>query len=111
MDSQPPRILLVERDPRISTTLQTNLSEAGYAVTTAEKGDAALSELQARSFDIILVGLGQNGGHGDDLLARRRSEPRLQSVPLLAVALRETTTDMLRKALELGADDYLQEPF
>ena len=62
------------------------------------------------NFDMVLVGLRENGSHGDSLLARR-SEPRLQSVPLLALAPRETSAGTLRKALELGADDSLQEPF
>jgi sigma-B regulation protein RsbU (phosphoserine phosphatase) len=110
MDSQPARILLVASDPEMSTTLRTNLSEAGYDVTAIEQIDAALTEVRSRNFDIVLVGLRENGSHGDSLLARR-SEPRLQSVPLLAVAPRETSTGTLRKALELGADDYLQEPF
>ena len=110
MDSQPARILLVASDPEMSTTLRTNLSEAGYDVTAIEQIDAALTELRSRNFDMVLVGLRENGSHGDSLLARR-SEPRLQSVPLLALAPRETSAGTLRKALELGADDYLQEPF
>jgi DNA-binding response OmpR family regulator len=35
MDSQTPRILLVESDPRIAAALSTSLVEAGYDVTTA----------------------------------------------------------------------------
>jgi sigma-B regulation protein RsbU (phosphoserine phosphatase) len=111
MDSQTARILLVESDPRIAAALSTSLVEAGYDVTTADGSDGALGAAESRSFDLVLVGLGQNGSRGDELLARRRSDPRLRSVPLVALAPSGTTSDTLARVLELGADGYLQEPF
>jgi sigma-B regulation protein RsbU (phosphoserine phosphatase) len=111
MDSHALRILLVEGDPATSKTLAAELALAGYDVRTMERSDSALAATHAESFDVVVLGIGQNGDCGEELLARRKREPRLRAVPLLAIATRETTSDVLTKALDLGADDYLQEPF
>ena len=110
MDSQTSRILVVESDPQSSKSLQTNLTQAGYEVTVSEQVDAALSALETKDFDLVLLALGENGSRGGELLTRRRSEPRMRSVPLVAMAPLATTHDNVLKALDLGADDYLQQP-
>ncbi|MGM9487238.1 response regulator [Ideonella sp. YS5] len=103
------RVLLVEDDRELRTTLRDALALEGYDVSTA----ASLSEglalwTHARSGpDLVVLDLGLPDGDGETLLAALR---RRESTPVLVISARQADGQKIR-LLDAGADDYLVKPF
>jgi DNA-binding response OmpR family regulator len=102
------RILLVEDDPSLGTTLQSWLQLDGYAVDWVRRGDLAETALRAQPYQCVLLDRGLPGLSGDGLLSGLRA--RRSDVPVLMITARDTLRDRV-EGLDLGADDYLVKPF
>ncbi|MCT0212831.1 MULTISPECIES: response regulator transcription factor [unclassified Synechococcus] len=109
-----PRLLIVDDDESIRTTLSEALQHEGFEVDCAADGRQAIQQLDARQargtggFDLVLLDLMLPGIGGLDVCRHlRRSDSR---TPILMVSARDTETDRVL-GLELGADDYLVKPF
>ena len=102
-----PRILLVEDDPALRSSLRAVLTRGGYDVDVAEDGSLALTAIAAHRHDAILLDIGLPFIDGwrilDGLDARARP-------PVIVISARGEERDKVR-ALDLGADDYLAKPF
>jgi two-component system, OmpR family, alkaline phosphatase synthesis response regulator PhoP len=101
-------ILIVEDDEAIATGLSLNLKLAGHTATIAHDGEAALVEVGARDFDLILLDINLPKKNGLEVLADMRERDNL--VPVIVVSAREGEFDKVA-ALRLGADDYVTKPF
>src|SRR5437667_6864289 len=101
------RILIVEDEASIASTLAFNLKQEGYETLTAATGERALD--LARSFqpDLVLLDLMLPGIGGLDLCRYLRRE---RDVPIIMVTARSSELDRVL-GLELGADDYITKPF
>jgi DNA-binding response OmpR family regulator len=102
------RILLVEDDLSLGSTIQSWLQLDGYAVDWAQRGDHADTALRTHAYECVLLDRGLPGLSGDGLLTRLRG--RESFVPVLMVTARDTLRDRI-EGLDLGADDYLVKPF
>ena len=101
------RILLVEDDERIRTSVRFALEDEGYAVTEAESGEQALVAFEREPTDIVLIDLMLPGMDG---FACCRSLRKVSDVPIIMVTARTDTHDVVA-GLEAGADDYVTKPF
>ncbi|HEX9139038.1 MAG TPA: response regulator transcription factor [Steroidobacteraceae bacterium] len=101
------RILLVEDDPRLAEMLSEYLGQAGFLVTVAAMGAAALEHLSAAQFDSIVLDLMLPDMDGLDLCRKVRAK---SDTPVLMLTGRGDAVDRI-VGLELGADDYLPKPF
>jgi two-component system KDP operon response regulator KdpE len=103
------KVLMVEDDRDLRTTLRDALALEGYEVHTA----ASLSEglalwTHARPPpDLVLLDLGLPDGDGESMLATLRKR---DAVPVLVISAREADGQKIR-LLDAGADDYLVKPF
>jgi len=101
------RILIVDDEAGIRTTLAGILEDEGYrvtlAATAAEARDAALRE----PCDLVLLDLALPDQDGLSLCKELRGET---DVPILMLTARGEVADRV-VGLELGADDYLPKPF
>src|SRR5438093_666832 len=103
-----PRILLIEDDPAIVTSLQQILAADGYAVSLAKRGDDGLAIAQSQSFDVVVTDLKLPGLSGLELIRQlHTSKPRL---PLILMTAHGTTETAI-EATKFGAYDYLLKPF
>ena len=68
------RILLVEDDPAVSYILKRYLEAAGFAVTTADSGKAALALYAAAAIDAVVTDLRMPGMSGEALLLQLRAQ-------------------------------------
>jgi DNA-binding response OmpR family regulator len=102
------RILIVEDDELISTSLLRGLREEGYVVEHADDGAAAWSALQAGGWDLVLLDWWLPAQDGLTLLRRFRQSDR--DTPVLLLTARDALSDRVR-GLDGGADDYLCKPF
>jgi DNA-binding response OmpR family regulator len=102
------RILIAEDQTDIRDLLVLNLQNAGYEVTAAGDGLAALALETSRSHDLLILDLMMPGLDGLELCKTLRA--RSISTPILMLTAKSTELDRVL-GLELGADDYLTKPF
>ena len=103
----PLRLLILEDDDGIRTTLRMALEDEGYEVGDYADGDDALRAVQEQPFDLMLVDLML--GRMDGFTFIRRVRP-LSEAPVIVLSARDDTHDIVA-ALEAGADDYVTKPF
>ncbi|HEV3005175.1 MAG TPA: sigma-54 dependent transcriptional regulator [Pirellulales bacterium] len=102
------RVLVIDDEKNIRTTLAVCLEASGCQVTAVATGEAALAAMSQTSFDLALLDLRLGSESGIDLLPRLLAEsPSLAVVLITAYA----TVASAVEALERGAADYLQKPF
>jgi len=102
------RILLVDDESAIRRALRPPLTELGFLVVEASRGEEALQVLRTGAFDVVLLDINMPGIGGIETLRRiRSSAPRL---PVLMLTVRDGEEEKV-EALELGADDYVTKPF
>jgi DNA-binding response OmpR family regulator len=100
------RVLLVEDDERIRTSLRLALEDEGYEIDETESGEAALEAFERRAADVVLIDVMLPGIDGFETC---RSLRRSSDVPIIMVTARTDTHDVVA-GLEAGADDYVTKP-
>lgn len=98
------RILVVEDDEAIATSLEAGLSSAGHNVMRVTDGASALA---ARDYDLMLLDVGLPDIDGFDVCRRVRVTSQ---VPIIMLTARADEIDRV-VGLESGADDYVSKPF
>jgi two-component system OmpR family response regulator len=102
------RILLVEDDPALGSSLSQGLRQMGFAVDLSQDGGEADAILAVRNFDAVVLDLGLPGLSGMEVLKRLRK--RGATLPVLILTARDAMADKVA-GLNAGADDYLLKPF
>jgi len=102
------KLLLIEDNPSMLTTLQRSFERRGMLVQTCTDGERALARWQAALPDVVLLDLSLPGRDGLDVLAAARAEDL--RTPVLVITARATVGDRIL-GLNTGADDYLTKPF
>ncbi len=102
------RLLVVDDDPDIRLSLKRALRYAGYSVTMAVHGAAALDCLAQAPVDLIVLDVLMPMVDGFDTCRRLRE--RGDATPILVLTARDSIDDRVT-GLEVGADDYLVKPF
>jgi len=101
------RVLVVDDEPQIRRVLTVNLSTRGYDVTAAQDGTQALLEAARHPPDVVLLDLGLPDIDGLQVIRELRA---WTTTPIVVLSARTGSEDKVR-ALDLGADDYVQKPF
>ncbi len=102
------RLLLVEDDPDLGLSLQTELKEEGYVVDWVQDGGEAEFQGSIEPYDLIVLDLGLPTMPGLAVLKSWRANSN--KVPVLILTARDTWHERV-EGLEAGADDYLGKPF
>jgi two-component system response regulator MprA len=102
------RILVVDDESAVRNALRRAFTLAGYDVTLAENGDAALACLMQQTPDAVVLDLLMPGTDGVEVCRRMRAAG--DRTPVLMLTARETVADRVA-GLDAGADDYLVKPF
>lgn len=103
----PPKILVVDDEPNILSTIAPLLRTQGYEVSTAMSGRAAIETVEHEKPDLIVLDLGLPDIDGADVC---RTVRETMSVPIVILSARGAEGEKVR-ALDLGADDYVTKPF
>lgn len=102
------RILVIDDEESIRSTLEEFLVLANYRVETAASGKEGLDRLGRDTFDLVLTDLRLPDIDGLEVIKwLRETQPAL---PVLVMTGHATVESTIR-ALRLGAYDYLQKPF
>jgi two-component system response regulator TctD len=102
------KLLLVEDNPEMRTTLQRSFERRGMQVLGCGDGARALDRWRASLPDVVLLDLSLPGMDGLQVLAQARAEGL--AAPVLILTARGTVGDRIL-GLNVGADDYLPKPF
>ena len=108
MSTDRPSLLLVDDDPGITSGLSPVLERDGFAVTIAEDGLAALDVVAKGAVDILVLDVMMPGLDGRETLRRLRAGGH--AVPVVLLTSVGEAAERAR-ALDEGADDYLNKPF
>jgi two-component system, NtrC family, response regulator AlgB len=102
------RVLVVDDEKNIRSTLALALESAGCAVGLAANAESALAHASREVFDLALVDLKLAESSGLDLIPRLvAASPGLDIVVITAYATIDTAVEAMRR----GAVDYLPKPF
>jgi two-component system KDP operon response regulator KdpE len=101
-------VLVVEDDAALATALEATLKAAGYRPVRARTAAEGLRWFNHYAPDVVLLDLGLPDRDGLTVLADLRE--RGSTVPVVVLSARGAEAVKVR-ALDLGADDYVQKPF
>ena len=104
------RVLVVDDQPSNLRVISALLERHGYAVTTAEHGADALAALEGQLPDLLLLDMLMPGMDGFDLLREIRARAAWSSLPVVFLTVAQDR-DLLLRAFDAGAVDYVTKPF
>src|ERR1700755_3436993 len=102
------RLLVVEDDANILELLSASLRFAGFDVSTATSGSAAVSAAKNASPDLVVLDVMLPDLDGFEVIRLMREGG--QRTPVVFLTARDGTDDKIR-GLTLGGDDYVTKPF
>lgn len=103
-----PRLLLVEDQRKLLSSLKSGLEEEGYEVFTSLSGEEGYYVATTEKIDAIVLDLMLPGRDGIQVLRDLRANGFTR--PILILTARDTVEDRVL-GLDCGADDYLVKPF
>jgi two-component system, OmpR family, response regulator len=102
------RILVVEDEKRLASSLRTGFEAEGFAVDTAYDGPEGLWYAREHAYDAILLDIMLPGLNGYKVCETLRAEQNW--TPILMLTAKDGDWDQV-EALDTGADDYVTKPF
>ncbi|MBU1209475.1 MAG: response regulator [Proteobacteria bacterium] len=102
------KILVIEDDAEMRSLLKDFIEEEeGYEADSVGDGSEAFRKLAKEHFDLILTDIRMPGLSGMDILPGLK---KLQPQSLIIVITAFGSEEVYRRALERGADAYLEKP-
>lgn len=112
VESKALSVLVVDDSPSVRRVVTTLLKSAGWSVTSAKDGLDALDVLHQSAAlpDVCLCDIEMPRMDGYDLLAALKGQEAYRAIPVIMVTSRSGEKHR-RKALDLGATNYLVKPY
>lgn len=104
------KVLVVDDEPDVIDLVRYHLRRAGYEVTIAETGGAALRQARAERPDAIVLDLMLPEMSGMEVCRELKLDANTRDIPILMLTAKGQTSDRI-SGLETGADDYITKPF
>ena len=101
------RILVVEDDKLLNSTLCYNLSMSGYDVDSALSKGAAMRFFAEQTYGLAVLDVNLPDGNGFDICKLIKEK---QDIPVIFLTAQDEETSVVI-GLDLGADDYITKPF
>lgn len=104
------RILVVDDEPDLISTIECRLSFSQYEVVTAQNGKEGLEKAASEKPDLIILDTNMPEMNGHEMLERLRKHPDLKQIPvIMCTAICEP--ENISKASSYGISDYVTKPF
>jgi len=103
----PARILIADDEDRIRQLVRMYLTKEGFTVDEAEEGQAALEQLAATPYDLVILDLMLPEVDGWTICQEIRKQG---ATPVIMLSARNEEYDRIL-GFQLGADDYVGKPF
>jgi two-component system alkaline phosphatase synthesis response regulator PhoP len=102
------KILVVEDEPGIAFSLETDLETEGYEVALVDNGAHAIPRALSEPFDLILLDIMLPEMDGFEICRQLRHKGLKTPIILLTAKTHEAEKIL---GLDVGADDYVTKPF
>jgi len=103
------KILVAEDNRLILETIVHSLTREGYEIIKANDGKECLKVMEENEIDLLITDLYMPYINGNEVIAILRDE-RKKNTPILVLSA-AGAEDIVLKAFELGADDFMIKPF
>jgi len=104
-------ILLVDDQPANLAVLEATLVGLAGEMVSVTSGEAALREVLARDFAVVLLDVRMPTMNGFELAELIRQHPRTQALPIIFLTAGDAEDFPIERAYALGAVDYMTKPF
>ncbi len=104
------RILVVDDEADIVSTIQYRLKFCDFEVITAGNGKEGLEKAADEKPDLILLDINMPIMDGHEMLERLKSRPELKDIPVIMLTAYSDKKD-IAKAADIGVADYVTKPF
>ncbi len=105
-----PRILIVDDVPKNIQVAAGILQDEGYQPAFAQSGKAALEQVRATPFDLILLDVMMPEMDGFEVCRQLQQDPATRDIPVIFLTAK-TDSDSTVTGLQAGAVDYVCKPF
>ncbi|MBF8296614.1 MAG: Hybrid sensor histidine kinase/response regulator [Bacteroidetes bacterium] len=103
-------ILVIDDEEMYRSTISSILRQSGYTVLEADDGEKGLEIVQQQPIELVISDVMMENLDGFGFIERVRMDPATSTIPFIFVTgLSDKET--MRKAMTLGADDFLVKPF
>ncbi|MEK9148619.1 MAG: response regulator [Candidatus Desantisbacteria bacterium] len=103
-------VLIVEDDKGLGEFLSTCLKEKGFFVEIVEDGGSALSHIEKKPPDLILLDIMIPVVDGFEVCCKLKQQEKFQNIPIIIITAR-SDQDSMSAGFESGTDDYIVKPF
>ena len=105
-------LLLVVDDSEMNRVILSEMLKDQYDIIEADSGEAGISclERHGEGISIVLLDIVMPGADGFDVLSRMSRSGWIDDIPVIMISS-EDSDDMVLRAYELGASDYISRPF
>jgi phosphate regulon transcriptional regulator PhoB len=103
-------ILIVDDEQDVLDLLVYNLQKAGFRITTARDGAAALQKVRDEMPSLIILDLMLPQLDGTEVCKQLKADSKTAPIPIIMLTAKAEEVDRV-VGLELGADDYVIKPF
>ncbi len=104
------KILIVDDEPDLASTVEYRLKFADYQVVTAGDGRQGLEQAQSEKPDLILLDTNMPVMNGHEMLERLRADGSLKHIPVIMLTARCEPQDIAAASAH-GVTDYVTKPF
>jgi two-component system alkaline phosphatase synthesis response regulator PhoP len=104
------KVLVVDDEPDLVSTVEYRLKFANCQVVTASNGQEGLERAAAEKPDLILLDTNMPGMNGHEMLECLRTDPDLKHIPVIMLTARCEPQD-IAAASARGVCDYVTKPF
>ncbi len=105
-----PRVLVVEDEPMVLELITTRLELAGYQTFSARDGYQALARLLECKPAGMILDINMPNLDGFGVLQHMQASGEIKRIPTMVLTARNQTDDV-KRAVTLGARDFLSKPF
>jgi len=106
-----PKILCVEDEAGMLDLLRLILESAGYTFIGAKDGQEGLDAMHTEQPDLILLDLMLPEVSGAEVLLRKKQDPTIQHIPVIAVTAMSSPFDQIMWRHRTEIEDYITKPF
>jgi DNA-binding response OmpR family regulator len=104
------KILNIEDDVMMSKAIGKILQKNNYEIISIFDGKQAFEILESqKNFDLILCDIMLPYFNGMEILSKIKSDPELRHIPVIIIS-HIGNEEMVKEALNLGADDFVKKP-
>ena len=104
------KIAVIEDDVFFQKFYSTRLTEQGFETIVASDGDEGLAMIRAQKPNMILLDIIMPKKNGFEVLEEMKKDPEISSIPVLVFSTLGQEDDV-KRALSLGAKDYINKSF